>query len=236
MTLTQLKRVRWLVRLMLGLGVAASVSANILHAERNPISEVIAAWPPLALLLTIELVSRVPVYRRRVAWIRRLATTAIALIAAWVSYGHMVGVAQRYGEHGASPWLEPLSVDGLVVVASVSLVELAGRIRDLTQAAEQDTDEPLVAAEEPVEQLAEPAPEPLADEPSNERSPKPTKSTPRIARARKRNPAASQQEVATKTNLSLATVRRQWALTEPPTETRDGANGVAVPELLRTTD
>ena len=58
-----------------------------------------------------------------------LATTAIAGIAAWVSYWHMAGVAARYGETGASPYLLPLSVDGLVIVASVSLVELAGRIR-----------------------------------------------------------------------------------------------------------
>jgi hypothetical protein len=41
----------------------------------------------------------------------------------------MVAVATRYGETGASPYLLPISVDGLVVVASVSLVELAGRIR-----------------------------------------------------------------------------------------------------------
>jgi hypothetical protein len=35
----------------------------------------------------------------------------------------------RYGEQGPSPYLLPLSVDGLIIVASVSLVELAGRIR-----------------------------------------------------------------------------------------------------------
>jgi hypothetical protein len=40
----------------------------------------------------------------------------------------MAGVAARYGETGASAFLLPLSVDGLVIVASVSLVEIAGRI------------------------------------------------------------------------------------------------------------
>ena len=34
----------------------------------------------------------------------------------------------------ASPYLLPVSVDGLIVVASVSLVELAGRIRMLEEA------------------------------------------------------------------------------------------------------
>jgi len=127
--LRQLRRVRWAVRCTLILGVAASVAANVLHARPDPVAQIIAAWPPLALLLTVELISRVPVHRRSLAAARLVATTAIAGIAAWVSYWHMAGVASRYGEQGASPFLLPLSVDGLVIVASVSLVELAGRIR-----------------------------------------------------------------------------------------------------------
>jgi hypothetical protein len=130
MTLMQLRRVRWAVRLTLVLGVAASVATNVLHANPNPVSQTIAAWPPLALLLTVELVSRVPVRRGAMAVLRIAATITIAGIAAYVSYWHMTGVADRYGETGPSPYLLPLSVDGLIVVASISLVELAGRIRD----------------------------------------------------------------------------------------------------------
>jgi len=129
--LPQLRRVRWAVRATLVLGVAASVVANVLHAQDNPISQAIAAWPPLALLLTVELISRVPVHRRSLAFARLLATATIAGIAAWVSYWHMAGVAARYGETGASPFLLPLSVDGLIVVASICLVELGGRISSL---------------------------------------------------------------------------------------------------------
>lgn len=132
MPLSQLRRVRWAVRATLLLGVAASVTANVLHAQDNPISQAIAAWPPLALLLTVELISRVPVHRRSLAVTRLVATAIIAGIAAWVSYWHMAGVAAKYGETGASPFLLPLSVDGLIVVASICLVELAGRIQTLT--------------------------------------------------------------------------------------------------------
>ena len=131
MLLPQLRRVRWAVRATLVLGVAASVVANVLHALDNPISQAIAAWPPLALLLTVELISRVPVHRRSLAFCRLLATAIIAGIAAWVSYWHMAGVAARYGETGASPYLLPLSVDGLIVVASICLVELGGQIATL---------------------------------------------------------------------------------------------------------
>ena len=134
MPLPQLRRVRWAVRATLVLGVAASVVANVLHARDNPISQAIAAWPPLALLLTVELISRVPVHRRSLAAARLLATATIAGIAAWVSYWHMAGVVARYGETGTVPYLLPLSVDGLIVVASVSLVELSARRRDTTPA------------------------------------------------------------------------------------------------------
>jgi hypothetical protein len=129
--LEHLRRVRWAVRATLLLGVAASVVANVLHALDNPISQAIAAWPPLALLLTVELISRVPVHRPLLTAARVLATAIIAGIAAWVSYWHMAGVASRYGETGASPYLLPLSVDGLIVVASICLVELGGRISEL---------------------------------------------------------------------------------------------------------
>src|SRR5215211_4829476 len=79
-----LRRLRWAVRATLTLGVAASVAANILHARPNPISQIIAAWPPLALLLTVELISRVPTHRRALAVIRLTATAAIAGIAATI--------------------------------------------------------------------------------------------------------------------------------------------------------
>jgi hypothetical protein len=164
--LRQLRRVRWAVRATLVLGVAASVAANVLHARPDPVAQIIAAWPPLALLLTVELISRVPVHRRVLAAARLLATTAIAGIAAWVSYWHMAGVASRYGEQGASPFLLPLSVDGLVIVASVSLVELAGRIRAADAADTVDAARAATQAHDMTEDATAPAgrpdPPPLA--------------------------------------------------------------------------
>jgi hypothetical protein len=127
--------IRWGVRGVLMLGVVASTIANILHAEPNGISRTIAAWPPLALLLTIELISRIPVHQVWLALTRLCATAAVAGIAAWVSYWHMTGVALRYGESPDAAHLMPLSVDGLIVVASICLVELGGRDR----AAEEST-------------------------------------------------------------------------------------------------
>lgn len=127
--LPQLKRVRWGVRGALALGVAASVAANVLAARQNVVSQVIAAWSPLALLVTVEMISRVPVAGRVLSAVRLSATAVIAGIAAWVSYWHMAHVASEYGEAAPSHYLLPFAVDGLIVVASVSLVELARLIR-----------------------------------------------------------------------------------------------------------
>jgi hypothetical protein len=115
---------------VLTFGLAASIAANVLHARPDLTSQVISAWPPLSLLLTVELVSRVPVHRWWKTTIRVLATGSVAGIAAWVSYGHMAEVALRFGETGQTPYLLPVSVDGLIIVASICLVELTGRVRD----------------------------------------------------------------------------------------------------------
>jgi hypothetical protein len=157
--LPQLRRVRWAVRATLFLGVAASVAANVLHALPNPISQTISAWPPLALLLTVELTSRIPMHKPLLALARVGATIAIAGIAAWVSYWHMQDVAMRWGETRTSSYLLPISVDGLIVVASVSLVELAGRLRMLEEAAARQQ-APAVAPVSPV-QFVQPAPAPI---------------------------------------------------------------------------
>ena len=125
----RLRRIGWGTRGVFALGIAASLAGNVLHAADNPVSKAISAWSPLALLLTVELISRVPASRGVKSVARLGATAVIAGIAAWVSYWHMAGVAARYGETGASPYLLPVSVDGLIVVSSVCLVEIGGRIR-----------------------------------------------------------------------------------------------------------
>lgn len=125
-----MSRVRMGARGALLLGVVVSIVANMLHAAPNPVSRVIAAWAPLALWLAIELIAKVPVRHGWRSVVRLLAAAGIAGIAAYVSYWHMVGVALRYGEEPGAAHLIPLTVDGLVIVAWVCLVELGGRIRD----------------------------------------------------------------------------------------------------------
>lgn len=231
--------IRWAVRGTLFLGVAASITANVLHARDNPISQAIAAWPPLALLITVEVVARVPITRRWFAVVRVLATALIAGIAAWVSYWHMAGVAQRYGEQGSAPFLLPLSVDGLIVVASVCLVELGGRDRAAEESTQGGSNGHEVrgqasnqgdqgSTQRPAEADQTGQAEQVADPPLNLSRPrKPHTTNPdRVRRAYEKDPAADPLVVARRLKLSPATVKRY----RPPKEQPEQVNG-KVPDL-----
>lgn len=60
---------------------------------------------------------------------RNLSAAVVAGIAAWSSYHHMVSVALNVGERPDVAYLVPLSVDGMLVVASITLADdkAAGR-------------------------------------------------------------------------------------------------------------
>jgi hypothetical protein len=74
---------------------------------------------------------------------------------------------------------------------------------------------------------AEDQPKQASDDAADERSPRLTPATQKIIRARQRRPVATKTEIAAKTGLSLATVRRQWALTAPPVPATAPTNGHA---------
>jgi hypothetical protein len=54
---------------------------------------------------------------------RYLGTAAVAGIAAYASYGHMRGVAHAHGESAQVAALLPLSVDGMMAVAAVTMLD-----------------------------------------------------------------------------------------------------------------
>ncbi|MFG1609505.1 DUF2637 domain-containing protein [Actinoplanes sp. NPDC049265] len=206
----RLRRIGWGVRGVFALGIVASLAGNVLHAADNPVSKAISAWSPLALLLAVELISRIPARRGPMSVARLAATAVIAGIAAWVSYWHMAGVAARYGETGASAYLLPFSVDGLIVVASISLVEIGGRIRAFASPAPAAP--PVVVAAAPAA-AAEVDAKPAAEVPAApvKRPAKPRLTTAeRVARHLAKYPNATQEQVAARLKVSERTVQRYW--------------------------
>ncbi len=55
---------------------------------------------------------------------------AVAAFAAVVSYSHIYGLGRAHGQDGTAAWLLPLSVDGLIVAASLVLLHEARNDRD----------------------------------------------------------------------------------------------------------
>jgi hypothetical protein len=212
--LYQLKRIGWGVRGVFALGIAASLAGNVLHAGDNPISRAISAWSPLSLLLAVELISRIPSRRGLASYARLGATAVIAGIAAWVSYWHMAGVAAHYGETSVSAHLLPFSVDGLIVVASISLVEIGGRIRALadpeTVTIPAAAPVEIPAAVPAVEQVPEPTPvavKPAKKAPVKRVTPRPA-SAEKVAKVAAKLPGAPVAEIAAKAGVSPSTARR----------------------------
>ena len=116
-----------------GLGVAVSVAANVAHTYyipgedgRPPLgAQAAAAFYPLALLLVVEILARVP-WPSSPWWsaARYGGASVVAGVAAVVSYRHMSALLTAYGEDLLTARIGPLAVDGLMVVASLALLAI----------------------------------------------------------------------------------------------------------------
>lgn len=62
---------------------------------------------------------------RAVRWCTVLAVVAVAAVAAYVSYWHAVEVVTSHGEHGVMGHLYPVAIDGIIVAASMVLLDAA---------------------------------------------------------------------------------------------------------------
>lgn len=164
-TRSTLNHLRWLCRAVIAGSGLFSIWANILHVE-DPSGPAIAfaAAPPLIVLLGWEMVSRIPI-RENAAWYVRLIrpsfTGLLAFGGAWLSYWHQRAAIERYnGGDVTNAAILPLLIDGLMIIASVSVYELNYRIRAM-EAKQAAFDELTKAQQAKVEQAAQPQERPL---------------------------------------------------------------------------
>ncbi|RLK22680.1 hypothetical protein DER29_0519 [Micromonospora sp. M71_S20] len=121
------------------LGGGLSVTANIAHpyiAGDPAALEVIfsAAWP-LLLFVGIEVLARVAFPTGfGYAFLRFAGVGLVALVAAIVSYRHLSGLFDHYGDDPMTVVIGPLAIDGLLAVCSAALI-LTGRKRALAEEA-----------------------------------------------------------------------------------------------------
>jgi hypothetical protein len=126
------------------LGGAVSVAANVAHSYVPPanLPESIdpAAWTPepgavlsaviwpVFLFVAIEILARYswPAGRRWLV-LRFGGLLPVALVAAVVSYRHLSGLLEHYGEDALTVAIGPLAVDGLMIMAAGALIATARR-------------------------------------------------------------------------------------------------------------
>lgn len=118
------RRVAWLAFVV---GIAASVAANVMHAQivsRSPAAWIGAAFWPISLLLAIEVLARVtwPPTSLWYRLARHAGASLVAIVAAVLSYRHMAGLLAAWGEDKLSAYLGPLAVDGLMILAAAALL------------------------------------------------------------------------------------------------------------------
>lgn len=114
-----------------GLGITMSVAANVAHIwfVTRPDGQaalyaamILAAFWPLALAVSVEVISRVG-YPHGVGWAlaRFGGIGAVGAVAAVVSYLHMHSLLNYFGESLLSSVVGPLGVDGLLIVGGFAL-------------------------------------------------------------------------------------------------------------------
>lgn len=145
-------------------GISASVACNVAHTfthkHPSPGAVVMAAFWPVALLLSIEVIARVDWPGGRWwALVRYGGLVAVAAIAAIISYRHMSGLLTYYGEDALGATIGPLAVDGLMAVSTAALLAL-GRHRPAEEPVEALEAAPMAqeVAADPVAALELPAP------------------------------------------------------------------------------
>jgi hypothetical protein len=129
------------------LGIAVSVAGNIAHTwhptaaalaitgdtadqwRPEPGAQAAAAFFPIALLVTVEILSRVKWAHNWRSWAARYGGAGlVAGVAGIVSYLHLRGLLQAYGEDRITATLGPLSIDGLMIVAGFALIAIGSPV------------------------------------------------------------------------------------------------------------
>jgi hypothetical protein len=133
--LKQLRRLRWLVLVTVLAGIAASITMNVLHAPPNLAARFVATIPPLAVFGALELIARIPSSSPWLTRARVAGAASVAAGAAAISYAQQRAAVHELGFPMWEATIWPAIIDGFMVVASVSLVEVVRKIRDLTSPA-----------------------------------------------------------------------------------------------------
>lgn len=139
------RRMWWLVSAVTVLGLGLTMALNVMHAPDTLAGHLIGGFPPVAVLGCLELISRIPQTNWLFSTTRIVSTVGVTLAAFWISYGQQRAYILDQGFEADHAKIYPLIIDGAMVVAALSLVEVSSKVRVLR------------AALAPVSEVASPA-------------------------------------------------------------------------------
>jgi hypothetical protein len=207
--------------LALVLGGSGSVAANVAHAyvHGSPaVGAVVASvlWPVMV-VVAVELLISTP-WPAGWTWAvtRFVGVGLVGVVAAVVSYRHMSGLLTAYGEDHVVSGLGPVAVDGLMVMATASLVAVR-RVR-----VDQGRRHLINTTDQPLDPRPADTPDPSApaahDASSLEKRPVQDRrtSTPRATARRATRPTESAAELLAQRVLAAGELIASGALAERP--------------------
>jgi hypothetical protein len=100
-----------------GAGAFASLAANVMASNGTPVGMVIGAFPALMLLGALYLLENATTHPAWVRW----AIAPVILVAAWMSYWHIVEIVLASGEGAITAHLFPIIIDLPMAIASAAL-------------------------------------------------------------------------------------------------------------------
>lgn len=207
------------------LGGLGSVAANVAHSfiapndatqpwSPEPGAVVSAMMWPILLFIAIEILARTP-WPAGLSWnlLRWVGLPPVALVAAVVSYRHLSGLLDHYGEEDLVVWLGPIAVDGLMFMATIALLATGKRATRPTN----PISAPTPATDAPAPSTPDTAPatvRPAAAKRTPATKPAPAKKT----APRKRTPAKNTKP-ATPSPQPTVEVPAPPTVAEPPAST-----------------
>jgi hypothetical protein len=125
--------------------VSVTVTLNVMHAPGGIVARSIGGTPPIFLFLCIELIARIPATSRLLGIGRVIGSVAVAGLAFAISYQQQMEFIHAIGYQGWIAYAYPIIVDGVMMVATLSLVEVTRKVRNLRAALADAAEAPAAA-------------------------------------------------------------------------------------------
>jgi uncharacterized protein DUF2637 len=116
------------------IGLGLTVVLNVMHAPDSLGARIVGGAPPVFVLFCLELISRIPATNRLRSGFRVGASILVTGISFAISYEQQREFVMELGFDGWIAYAFPIIIDGVMVVSTLSLIEVTVKVRELRSA------------------------------------------------------------------------------------------------------